>query len=487
MKSISGSRFFSVWAVSTLVVLTLLVLLLGIFGAGELTSSRFFAGVFISGTVGLTADALYGKNKNVIFNLKCPRTVYGIFYILYYVLPFLGKLFRNQFEFGDESHLAIIIFLGAVCWHLGMHVSCHKFFPNNSGFIGLKAARALLVVLGISAGFVIYGTVWRIQEGIFFNQARYVELEATLIDSLRGVLTVQLQLPIILLLAMLASLRLRGLSISSKILFGVYSITAVLVLILASQTRPAITAMLFLVLGYELSSPIQWNGKKLSVLVFSSVMVVILVQGFRITQSDEFASSSNQLIYAVENIVNSTSQAVSSDENRTQMIDAVGSRSSAGIDFLGLVVQEIDARGQPFWGEGIFSSLEALVPRLFWPEKPAVVPMQILMQQMLGFNELYDAVPGPLIQFYFEGGLFGVVIGYAVLGLSLGWLTNRTFQSGAIGWWICLAFVWSSVANVEQEVVLGFAGAIRAAALMYGIWLLVRLVSKNARRPALVN
>lgn len=482
MKLLSSSRFFIFWILSSCAVFTVIVLLLGILGGGEITLSKVLACVLISATVGLTLEALYRSREKFTFDLRYPRTVYGVFYILYYALPFLGKLFNDQFEFGDEAYIAFIILVGAICWNLGMRiVPCHNILANRR-VISAKATVALLLVLILSVGIVIYGILWRIREGVFYNQARYVELETTILDSLRGVLAVQLQLPIILLLAMLAGLQLRGLAAMPKLLFASYGVITVLVLMLSSQTRPAITAMLFLYLGYGLKSTVKWNLKIFLTVALSSVFIVIMVQGFRITQNEEFASSSNQLLYALKNIVNSTEQLVSSGENRTTMMNAVGSRASGGIDFLNLVVREIDLRGQPFWGEGILLSLAGLVPRLFWPEKPVVVPMQIVMQQLLGFSDLYDAVPGPLIQFYFEGGLFGVVVGCVVLGSCLGWMTKRTFETGAIGWWICLAFVWSTVANAEQELVLGFFGAIRGAALMYFIWALLNIFSQKARR-----
>ncbi len=476
MKPLSISRFFGVLVPAVLIMLSVLLVLLGIFGVGTITLSKFLACTFISAVIGLTVEALYGARGKLTFDLTHAAPVYGVFYVLYYVLPFFGALVRDRFEYGEESYIAFIILLGAICWHIGMYAVPKQVLQKNSRGINEKAAMALLVVLGLSALVVLYGIVWRIQDGSFYNQARYIELETTVADSVRGVLATQLQLPIILLLGMVAGLQLRRFRTLPTFLLVSYGITTVLVLMLSSQTRPAITALLFLILGYGLKAPIRWNIRILSTLALSSVLIVVLVQGFRITRQAEFASAPNQFIYAVENVLSSTYQVLGNAEDQTLMMDAVGSRASGGIDFLGVVVKKIDGRGQPFWGEGIFLSLESLVPRVFWADKPAAVSMQLVMQQLLGFTELYDASSGPLVQFYFEGGLLGVAIGYALFGWGLGWLTKKAFETGAIGWWICLAFVWGTAANLELELVLGFLGAIRGAALMYVIWMFFTLV-----------
>lgn len=459
----------------------LLFVSLGTLGIGVLTFSKFMACVYVSAAIGLCVSELFGRTGKFTFDFKYPAGIYSVFYFLYYILPFVGMLFGDRFQFGDESYIALIILLGMISWQLGMHVSLRRRRITTHLSLDEKEAMALLLILAVSVFVVIYGMAWRVQEGIFFNQAQYVELETTVTDSVRGVLATQLQLPIIPLLGVLAGVGLRRFSSLPKILLLGYSIIAMLVLMLSSQTRPSITAMLFLVLGYSINARIRWNARIYATLLLSSLLIVIVVQGFRVTQKMEFAGSSNQLIYAIENIFSSTDQLVGSAENRALMINAVESRASGGIEFLGVVVREIDARGQPFWGEGIFGGVTSLVPRLFWPEKPNVIPMQIMIQKLLGFSDFYDAVPGPLIQFYFEGGLFGVVIGYATFGLLVGWITKRTFETGAIGWWIFLAFIWGTVANVEQELALGFFGAIRGAALMYGVWYLFSRFSKNRR------
>jgi hypothetical protein len=84
------------------------------------------------------------------------------------------------------------------------------------------------------------------------------------------------------------------------------------------------------------------------------------------------------------------------------------------------VVQIVD-------GETIVAGLAAFVPRIFWPDKPAVAGSGILVSRFTGtkFAEGTSVGIGQVLEFYINFGVTGMAICFFILGALLGWLDTR--------------------------------------------------------------
>lgn len=125
-----------------------------------------------------------------------------------------------------------------------------------------------------------------------------------------------------------------------------------------------------------------------------------------------------------------------------QGAEALAARMSSGQGYFSLVLQRSHA-GVIDHHPGIFlsSAFVNLVPRLFWPNKPNLGGDSWMVNRFAGLNVAGDAQGasiglGFVAQFYIEGGLSGVLLGSAALGVLLfisHFTMRRTSQSKLIG------------------------------------------------------
>lgn len=96
--------------------------------------------------------------------------------------------------------------------------------------------------------------------------------------------------------------------------------------------------------------------------------------------------------------------------------------------FVGQVKQRVETGTvQIVHGETIMAGLAAFVPRIFWPNKPAVAGSGILVSRFTGtkFAKGTSVGIGQVLEFYINFGVTGMVICFFILGALLGWLDTR--------------------------------------------------------------
>lgn len=451
-------------------------------GAGSFTG--LLSLIMVGGTVFLVAVSLIRHDGSIGTDITHPMSLYGFFYFLYYLLPYLILFFTVQLPEGMELFIATLLWLGYLSWLIGS-----KSFPQAQGRIEADRveraeAIALLAVCIVGIGLVGYSYMWRIADGIFFNHARFVTQELTVAASIGGSLSQQVRLPIILLLGLLSSVRQEDIAGISRRLLKTYGIGIFFVMVLSSEIRPAITAIVFLFIGTRFYRQGATKLRQIALVSALSFSAVVVAHGLRIISAVEFADAPNQFLFAVENAIPHALSTIYGHQE--ELGNQLVSRGGGAIAFLAEIVSAIGDRGAVFYGQGIIDSLPGLIPRFVWLDKPAVMPPQLVAQEMLGFLSPYDASFGPITQFYFEGGLIGVIGGYMLFGWGMAWLTSRAIQSQSIGLWVTLCFIWGHVANIEQELVLGVLGSLRSAVLVVCLWrFCVFLISHMARNKAL--
>ncbi|MBI4681145.1 MAG: hypothetical protein HY753_08115 [Nitrospirae bacterium] len=302
---------------------------------------------------------------------------------------------------------------------------------------------------------------WRISQGIFFTQAKYYEQELTVVASFRDVFGMEIQSPIILFLGLLSTIQYKKIASISRVLFMVYGIGIFLILVLSSQTRPAVTALIFIFIMLKMDRKTAIKWRHIISIGLIGLAGIFFIQGVR-AQSERFALADNQLIYAV---YHSGFDAISGLASLDTRIEIIVNRIGDGLVFLSAIIDTIKDKPVLF-GQGIVSSLYSVVPRFIWPDKPAVVPYDTIVENLLGLWER-DVPLGPITQFYIEGGWVGVIAGYFLFGWMMGIFTVRVMNSNKVGMWIILFLLWNYISNLEYELIIGMLVVFRDAVIVY--------------------
>jgi hypothetical protein len=89
---------------------------------------------------------------------------------------------------------------------------------------------------------------------------------------------------------------------------------------------------------------------------------------------------------------------------------------------VGAAVARLEERGDFAHGETIRDAALALVPRLFWPDKPIEAGSGTLVARFTGFtfdNSTTSVGIGQLMEFYVNFGTTGVIVGFMIFGLII--------------------------------------------------------------------
>ena len=147
--------------------------------------------------------------------------------------------------------------------------------------------------------------------------------------------------------------------------------------------------------------------------------------------------------------------------------------------FVGLAVRRIE-QGQVSYmkGESLWEGLIALVPRIFWPEKPVYGGSPQIVSKMTGlrFNSQTSIGVGNIMELQINFGMSGVAVGLFVLGWAIGKLDLRAAiaeRRGELGSTImyflpCVAMIQPNGSIVE--ITGGAAAAFVAAYLWRWLW-----------------
>jgi hypothetical protein len=147
--------------------------------------------------------------------------------------------------------------------------------------------------------------------------------------------------------------------------------------------------------------------------------------------------------------------------------------------FVGLAAERIrNHQVDLLWGQSVTDSLISLVPRAYWPDKPVTGGSGDIVAKMTGLELNQDTSwgVGNVMEFYVNFGVAGVVAGFAILGLVLGWLdlqaaaAERTARLGATFLYFLPAVALIQPGASLVEIVGGAGAAFLAAFGWRWVW-----------------
>lgn len=462
--------------------LILLLLALGVWwGAAEGLGSDSVVGILlVLGILGHAFSRVFQlTSRGVGIEMGYPPTAYGLFFALYHLLPYLVAVITGVLPARLHLPIASLLCLGYVGWQIGILLNAsrsQRIVPAD--FLMRSDAVALLLTCLLAITLIGISILKRIATGQLYTHAFYYEQELTLEASIFSVIAHEFEVPVLLLLGLLAhngdpSIR----TISRRLFYG-YSAGIFLVFVLSSRTRPAITVLLFFFLSLGLHRRFILKLAHVFLLLCLGIVAVLIIQGLRVSDRD-FANSDNQLKYALTHML---SKGIgNASESMDTVIDNVHNRSCGGTVFLAEILDACETH--PYlYGSDIFTGIGTLIPRVIWSEKPISVPPQILIERRLDIWQ-HDAAVTSVNQFYAEAGYGGVAIGHIFLGWILGSLFFRLTNRPTIPVLLVFFFLWGRICNMEHEVVLGGLSTLRTAVLFYIVYKFVRLFIAHPRVP----
>ena len=146
--------------------------------------------------------------------------------------------------------------------------------------------------------------------------------------------------------------------------------------------------------------------------------------------------------------------------------------------FVGLAASRIaDGQVDYLYGRSLWEGVISLVPRIVWPDKPVVAGPRIVSEMTgLTLSDTTSFGVGNVMEFQINFGMPGVVVGFFVLGVVLGWLDRKAAiaeRGGDFG--VLLLVFLPAVAAIRPngsmvEIVGGPAAAIVAAHVWKRLW-----------------
>jgi len=144
---------------------------------------------------------------------------------------------------------------------------------------------------------------------------------------------------------------------------------------------------------------------------------------------------------------------------------------------VGAAVFHLSRSGEFAHGETIWQAIIGLIPRAIWPSKPASGGSGNLVSRFTGlhFSEGTSIGIGPVMEFYANFGTWGVVIGFLILGGTLGILDylarDRLIRGNWEGFasWFLVGSTFLQVSGSLVEVSTSAIAAVVVATIVNGV------------------
>jgi len=466
------------------VLLLLVLLIFVVFNVIGISAQPYFplrlsdyaALAVYGGVVALLANFLISERDGRIeLDLLHPVSLFAAFYFLYYFVTGWLSVITDSKAHHHSFEISAMVLVCFLSFLVGDRLSKRKAGTGEtkaSFELGQRTAGILLAFCVAGSILLVWYYGWRISIGQFYTHVGYVIAPTTVLANFLEGIVDPMQLPTVLILGLV--MRARPNSAAIRRFFYVYVAGSVLIYLLSSQFRLVVTVVLFAIASINIARR-QFLG--FGAYVAGGTLALLSLLGILLIRS-QAVTGENQLTGAATAVVGGSVH--SEDASNTL------GRSLAQPLFLSEIMDKVED-GYPFLnGDVILSMGYSLIPRVFWPQKPIVTPMQLLLRSEFNM-ELHDDSPGPMVEFYSNGGWPGVIAGFLVMGWVSGVLTLKTAKNPALLLVLLLCWWWSIVCFMEQEVVISLLSVLRTIAVVWlTIWMFRAVTGKRARHLAKV-
>lgn len=405
--------------------------------------------------------------EGVVIDISRPIGLFSLFYLCYYIFPDWIVIITDAPARQNCLEMSLLSAFGLACTWLGIKVCGFRRinFPNMTR----AQCRALLTVCILMVPLLVWYYVWRASIGAFYLHGQDYEQAPTVFAGLMENAVKPLQLPVILVLGlMLRSLRGGEYKAVRRFLYG-YTAISVLVYVASSQFRPMAAAFLFCIASLNISQrrPVRVKTYFAIGLLSVGLLIVILAVRTAVARAPQGTDTSS--------LGSLSSSSISAEQASEEWQTNTSWRILNQQTLLSRIMDDIHA-GHPYlYGSLLLTSAYSIVPRAFWPEKPTVTPMQLLIRLEFDMTPRDDAV-GPLLEFYANGGWIAVAIGFIFLGILIGGCTKSALNKHGLLASLTICWLWYVFSTLDGEVVLPLIAQFR---LMLAVAFLAWCIQKR--------
>jgi hypothetical protein len=329
------------------------------------------------------------------------------------------------------------------------------------------AQKAMMATIMFSMALVFWSYAYRIELGIFYNHSRHV---SGVTGNLQ-LLAISVQLPTV---ALLGTYKIVASESNRKwATFVFYSGTAsiILTILMSSQIRLTISALFIAYLFSNNSDSDYITKSRLNLILLLSLFVLIVFTSFsfRIVNESDIRNAKNQFTHALSTTADNFA-IVTEKGNASEVLDNASVRATGQIKFL----QEL-IRREPYnpriGGELIAKVLTDNIPKLLWPEKPPVIPIDTHIQRRHNMIP-YDASAGPIVFLYTGFGAAGVFFGFIAIGYALRVYARQPSPLSAL---LVASFVLPAFLNLERELLTSIIAGVRSCVVVMTIYITIYL------------
>ncbi len=427
--------------------------------------------VFLSASFYIAIFPIRRIRINNLASITDPRIWMPISFAVYLLAyPVISIVFDARYSSYKYLVPQIILAtsLGIISLQLGLH-SVKQRVSTRGNRIKLDRYSPL-IVLFLALVIHLYWWFWRIKSGYFFTHAAAYIPEVNIETGIRDILgKASLFIPSCIL-AFICKKKLWNKKICFCS-FALYSFLIGILFLLSGAIRDffwffLLTLALLLYLIHPRKVKSLFLGVVILLVVIASIALVYSMRQI----SSRIYKSDRQLSYIVTNIDSVVSEGYRSGWVKETPIDRIFMTN----EFFYQTIRAINENGSFGYGTYTFSTVPIVVPRLLWPKKGIVTDTeQIIQRKVLKVFE-YDAGLTPLTQFYAEGGLIGVILGFFFLGLVASGTHRICFSinigiSGLIFWVVILGSVIQWEGNLPIRLLTGVRNGFVYALFTYAV------------------
>ncbi len=461
----NGHEYATTWA---LLLILFLGVMLDIFQ--DTRSSAHLCLIAASLIAMFSFSGLTAGRDLIDLRLTAPKRLYGLFFALFYATELWFYATDRSRSQDHDLLLAVIVIVAYAGWYIGMSlVERRAHVLARAPQFERRQSWALLKLCIFGALCVVVHFWWRLSIGQFYTHAHYYEQALTPADSILQNFCGPFEFPVILLSGLITASRDRRVANLSRYFAYTYTTAFVVTEILASEFRNSLLAMVFLAAAMQTAGTLKIRWRHLILATIVAVFGMVAVEGTRVAVTYSIPGAENQLVQSAASMGAGLQLFLGSGSAVAK--NATAARAADPMGFLTEIIDAFD-RGKPhLYGQIELNSLYMFIPRLFWTSKPKVESSQILIERALGLTEV-DASPNPALFFYADAGIVGVFTLLLCFGALFAALSRFAVTQGSVFAWMWIVWIWSVVANVETDMVLGILSATRHLLTSYCFYLI---------------
>lgn len=425
--------------------------------------ATFFLASALPATFYLALCPIKKINLERISCVLDPRLWLPFSYVVYFVaLPCITIFLDSKYSICNAiiPQIMLSTLLGIVSLQLGLHI-IEPIPESIQNKIWLDRYSAIFLFL-FSLILYLYYWLWRIQNGFFFTHAAAYIPILNILNGIRDTLGRAVKyVPLyILVVAYRNELWKKR---KTLYFFVIYACSTGILFLAAGQIRD----IFFFSLMILASSAYLAQIKKIRWFRTGLVILIILVSCIFLIYSLRYSAiqiyqGGNQFKFILLNFPSIVREGREIAKTSRGIKNLALDRIYMTQNFFNQTIRALNENTAYGYGNYTITTLPIIIPRLLWLRKGIIIDTEQIIQQNVLRTIPHDMSLTPLTQFYAEGNIVGILIGFFMLGLVSSYAHKACFSfKNGIGGLVCWVVILGSIIQFENNIPIALLLGIR--------------------------